>query len=96
MIQKADDQVLPPITLSLKQVSCWSPSCPFWYLPCVWLNPFSGLLFKRESVGGPLALERFQTSLQTDDPSAAPCLQPVTWCLSVTEPVKGEIVIPAG
>ena len=24
------------------------------------------------------------------------CIQPVTWCLSVTKPVKGELIIPAG
>lgn len=39
-------------------------------------------------------LSLFQTSLQTNDPSADPCLQPVTWCLSVTEPVKVKSLFP--
>lgn len=31
-----------------------------------------------------------------DDPSGELCMQPVTCCLSVTKPVKGELIIPAG
>lgn len=31
-----------------------------------------------------------------DDPSGGLRMQPVTCCLSVTKPVKGELIIPAG
>lgn len=35
-------------------------------------------------------------SADPDDPSGELCMQPVTCCLSVTKPVKGELIIPAG
>lgn len=82
-----------PFTLNLKQASCWSPSCPSWYLPCVWLNPFPGLLFKWESVGGPLAFPNVsadQWSISWSVPSAC---NVVFICYRAS---KGEIVIPAG
>lgn len=31
-----------------------------------------------------------------DDAAGELCIQPVTCCLSVTKPVKGELIIPAG
>lgn len=35
-------------------------------------------------------------SAEPDDPSGELRMQPVTCCLSVTKPVKGELIIPAG
>lgn len=35
-------------------------------------------------------------SADSNDPSGEFCMQPVTCCLSVSKPVKGELIIPAG
>lgn len=37
-----------------------------------------------------------QTPADPEDPAGELCIQPVTCCLSVTKPVKGELIIPAG
>lgn len=59
------------------------------------LEEFAGVLERNCSVTI-IGYNEKNASADSDDPSGELCMQPVTCCLSVFKPVKGELIIPAG